>query len=209
MKTALALLLGLPLAAAAQSVSMAGQMGARALLVIDGRPQTLAVGQSAQGVRLQSLQAGEAVVEVGGQRLLLRTGATPATLAVAAAPPAGREIVIAAGSGGHFVAAGSINGRTVQFMVDTGATLVALGQRDARRIGLDFQSGRRVTMQTANGSAPGHLVTLRTVRLGDVELLNVEAVVVPASMPMVLLGNSFLSRLQMRRDNDVMRLELR
>lgn len=211
MKPAATLALLLPLAAAAQSVSLAGLMGGKALLVIDGQTQVLAVGDSARGVRLLQLQDGEALVEAGGSRQTLRVGAAPARLAGggAAAAGGGREIVIPASPGGHFVARGTINGRSVQFMVDTGATLVALGQDEAQRLGLDWQAGQRLAMQTANGSVAAHRVTLATLRVGDVELANVPAVVLPAAMPMVLLGNSFLARFQMRRDNDVMRLELR
>ena len=64
-------------------------------------------------------------------------------------------------------------------------------------------------MNTANGQALGYLLTLNTVRIGDVEVQNVEAIVSPQSMPFVLLGNSFLTRFSMRRDSDQMVLERR
>jgi aspartyl protease family protein len=94
-------------------------------------------------------------------------------------------------------------------MVDTGATSIALSRADAERIGLDWKSGRPMVSSTANGLVQVHGLTLSAVRVGEVTISNVAAVVVPAPMPHVLLGNSFLSRFQMRRDNDVMRLELR
>lgn len=209
MKTALLLLLALPAVSLAQSVSLGGLMGQKALLVIDGQTQVLAVGETARGVKLLKLQDGEAVVESGGAQRALRVGGAPARLAGGGTGSGGREIVIPASSGGHFVTTGAINGRAVQLMVDTGATLVALSQIDADRIGLDYRSGARAQMQTANGSVQAHLVTLSSLRVGSVEVNNVNAVVIPAAMPMVLLGNSFLNRFQMRRDNDVMRLELR
>jgi aspartyl protease family protein len=198
-------------AAQAQTVSLAGRMGERALLVIDGQPRALAVGQAAGGVKLlRWVGAGEQVeVEFKGGTSVLRLGSTPAQLGAAPTRNGGREIVISAGPGGHFVSSGAINGRPVRFMVDTGATLVSLGLDDARRLGIDLGSARKVMTHTANGAVPSQLVTLNSVRVGDVELHNVGAVIVPQPMPMVLLGNSFLSRLQMRRDNDVMRLELR
>ncbi len=200
----------LPLSLTAQTVSLAGQMGSKALLVIDGQTQMRAVGESARGVRLLQLQGDTALVERAGLQSSLRVGAAPSRLAGTPAPATGgREIVIAAGPGGHFVTAGSINGRAVQFMVDTGATLVSLGQTDADRLGLDWRNGQRVMTHTANGSAAAVLVTLGLVRVGEVQLANVDAIVVPAALPVVLLGNSFLSRMQMRRENDVMRLELR
>lgn len=207
---ALAALLGaLPGLALAQGLALAGLMGQKALLVIDGQPQTLAVGDTARGVRLLSLTGEQARVERAGVVSLLRVGAAPVSLGGGASAETGREIVISAGPGGHFVTGGAINGRSVRFMVDTGATLVSLGRADADRLGIDLGLAQRGLSQTANGPVPVHLVTLSTVRVGDVELRNIAGVVVPAAMPHVLLGNSFLSRLQMRRDNDVMRLELR
>jgi aspartyl protease family protein len=197
--------------AMAQSVTLAGSMGSKALLVIDGQPHTLAVGQSAMGVTLLQLADGQAQVQRGGGgTATLRLGGAPARLTgTPAATSSSQEIVMPVGLGGHFTSAGSINGRAVQFMVDTGATLVALSQGEAERIGLDYRSAPRSLTQTANGAVPVHRVSLSAVRVGEVEVSNVEAIVTPAQMPYVLLGNSFLSRFQMRRDNDVLRLERR
>lgn len=208
----IALLLLAASAAQAQTVSLAGRMGDRALLVIDGQPRALAVGQTVGGVKLLRWvgEAGEQVeVEFKGGSSLLRLGSTPAQLGALPSRSGAREIVISAGPGGHFVSSGAINGRPVRFMVDTGATLVSLGRDEAQRIGLDLSRAQTAMTRTANGNVPAQLVMLNSVRLGDVELHNVGAVIMPMAMPMVLLGNSFLSRLQMRRDNDVMRLELR
>jgi aspartyl protease family protein len=119
----------------------------------------------------------------------------------------GREILIAAGPGGHFMTSGQINGKAVQFMVDTGATSVAMGQREAERIGVDWKQGQRGLSQTAGGVVPVYVVSLTSIRIGDVEVFGVNATIVPVEMPFVLLGNSFLSRFSMRRDADVMKLE--
>lgn len=203
------LLLGVATGAGAQSVTLSGSMGAsKALLLIDGQPQMLAVGASARGVTLRRLGDGEAEVEVAGHRLLLRLGAAPARVGVeAGAPVASSEIVLPMGPGGHFNTQGTINGKTVNFMVDTGATSVAMSQSEANRIGLDWKRGRPGMTSTANGPVPIYAVNLTSVRVGTVEIANVAAVVVPSDMPMILLGNSFLNRFSMRRDNDVMRLE--
>jgi aspartyl protease family protein len=120
-----------------------------------------------------------------------------------------REIVLAAGPGGHFLGRGASNGRPVHFMVDTGATVVALSRAEATRLRLDLSGARPVALSTANGVVAAQQLTLSAVTLGDVTVANVSAVIVPAPMPHVLLGNSFLQRFQMRRENDVMRLELR
>ena len=203
-------LLALAGGARAQGVSFAGAMGTKALLVIDGQPHTLAVGQSAMGVTLLQLSGDLARVQRGADIAELRLGAAPARLAGTTQPGHGaQQIVLPVGLGGHFTAAGAINGRPVRFMVDTGATVVALSQADAERIGLAWRDAPRVVTHTANGAVPVHRVNLTSVRVGEVEVSHVEAVVVPAAMPYVLLGNSFLGRFQMVRDNDLLRLEKR
>jgi len=194
----------------AQNVTLAGSMGSKALLVIDGQPHTLAVGQSAAGVTLLQLGDGQAQVQRGGSTATLRLGGAPARLSGTPAAATGpQEIVLPVGLGGHFTSSGAINGRAVQFMVDTGATVIALSQTEAERIGLAWREAPRAMTQTANGPVPVHRVSLNAVRVGEVEVHNVDAVVMPAQMPYVLLGNSFLGRFQMRRDNDVLRLERR
>jgi aspartyl protease family protein len=188
---------------------LAGRMGEKALLVIAGRSRTMAVGESADGVKLLRWVDDSAELEHQGRVVRLRVGATPAQLGGALPTPAAREAVITAGPGGHFTALGAINGKAVNFMVDTGATLVTLGRDQAERLGIDLSAARTGLTQTANGPVAVQLVVLSTVRVGELELNNVGAALLPQPMPVVLLGNSFLARLQMRRDNDVMRLERR
>jgi len=204
-------LLAAALGAQAQGVSLAGSMGGKAVLVIDGQPSTLAVGDTVRGVRLLRLDGGEAQVERDGTTTTLRLGAAPTALVGSArgATPAASEIVIPAGPGGHFITSGWINNRPVRFMVDTGATTVALGRAEAERIGLDLSGAQRGYSQTAGGTVTVLALTLRSIRVGDVEISNVPAIVVPNDLPQVLLGNTFLQRFQMRRENDVMRLEPR
>lgn len=195
-------------AASAQGVALSGVMGQRALLVIDGQTQMLSRGETARGVKLIDVQGDQVRIERDGQQLALRVGAAPVSLGPAARA-GGNTITMTVGSGGHFVTGGSINGRPVRFMVDTGATTVAMSVADAERIGLDYKRGERGQAATAGGTVPIWLVNLSSVRIGDVEVNNVDAAVMPAQMPFVLLGNSFLSRFQMRREADVMRLERR
>ncbi|MET0350095.1 MAG: retropepsin-like aspartic protease [Rhizobacter sp.] len=194
---------------AAQQVSMSGSLGAsKALLIIDGQPRTVAVGSTVGGVRLISTGPEQSVVDVGGRRLTLRIGAAHVGDG-ADTPGDGSRIVLSAGSGGHFMAIGSINGASTQFMVDTGATSVALSQAEADRLGVKYRQGRQGKAHTAGGEVAIYGVKLAAVRVGDVTVRDVDAVVVPAPMPYVLLGNSFLSRFQMTRSNDIMTLDRR
>jgi aspartyl protease family protein len=206
---AAALLLLVAGAASAQTVSMSGRLGDKALLMIDGSPRTVAVGSTVQGVKLVSVTADASVLEIGGQRVTVPMGGAQVNLGGTASEGGGSRIVLTAGPGGHFVTGGSINGRAVEFVVDTGATSVSMSQADAERIGLKYQEGQRGMAGTANGPVPVHRVMLTSVRVGDVTVYNVAALVVPAQMPYVLLGNSFLTRFQMKRENEVMTLERR
>jgi len=196
-------------AACAQTVSMGGSLGNNALLLIDGKPRNVAVGATVEGVRLVSVTGNEAVVDVKGKRVTLRLGEAQVNIGGRQSDAGGRQIVLSAESGGHFFSNGTINGKSVRFLVDTGATNVSMSAEDAERIGLDYKNGQRGMSRTANGVVPVYRTNLTSVRVGDVIVYNVDATVVPGQMSYVLLGNSFLTRFQMRRDNDKMTLELR
>ena len=189
-----------------QTVSMSGSMGDKALLVINGAPRSVAVGATQTGVKLVSVGPNDAMVEIAGRRVTLSLGGTPVNLGGAASEGSGSQIVLTAGSGGHFFTRGSINGKTVQFVVDTGATNISLSQSEADRIGLNYRNGERGVSNTANGQVMVYRTMLDVVRVGDVLVYNVAATVLPAQMESVLLGNSFLTRFQMKRENDVMML---
>jgi aspartyl protease family protein len=148
-------------------------------------------------------------VVIDGTRSTLLLGSGPVKENDPSTARSTQAIVLTAGSGGHFNTVGQINGKSVAFMVDTGATKVSMSQSEADRLGVDYKSGTHGLAETANGRVPVWAVTLNAVRVGDVEVANVEALVLPATMPHVLLGNSFLARFSMRRDNEVMRLEKR
>ena len=198
-------------AAIAQSVGLSGMLGGKALVIVDGgAPKTVAVGDTFKGVKIVSTQGDEAVVEIAGKQHTLRVGDAPASVgAGAGGAPGGNRIVLTAGSGGHFVTLGQINGKSAQMVVDTGATSVSMSAQEAQRMGINYKTGQAVHMSTANGVIPGWNIKLNTVRVGDVTVHGVDAVVSSGSMPYVLLGNSFLTHFQMTRANEQMVLEKR
>ncbi len=196
--------------AAAQSVALQGMLGGKALLIVDGTaPKGVAAGESHKGVKVLSTQGDEALVEIDGKRHTLRVGDAPASVGGSAAPLRGNRIVITASGGGHFYPLGAINNKPVQFLVDTGATQVAMGIGQAERLGIDYRRGQMVMASTANGNVPMWRVRFASVRIGDVEVHDVEGSVLASNMPYVLLGNTFLSRFQLTRDNSQMVLERR
>jgi aspartyl protease family protein len=199
-----------PLPAWAQKVALTGLMGQRALMVIeDAAPAVIAPGETRQGVTLISVSGDQAVIEIQGRRQSLRVGEVPVSVASKTGPSAGTRIVLTAGSGGHFVSTGQINGANVRFLVDTGATEVSMSAQEADRIGLQYRSGQPIVMSTANGTVQGFQIYLTSVRLGEVEIYNVQAIVTANPMPFVLLGNSFLTRFQLKQENNSLTLDKR
>jgi aspartyl protease family protein len=199
----------LPHWASAQSVALSGVLGRKALLVVNGSaPKAVAAGDSHLGVKVLSVNGEQAVLDIKGQRSTLRVGDAPVSVGAKRDTTSSNKIVLPLGQGGHFFAQGMVNGKSMQFLVDTGATTVALGESDAQRMGLDYRQGRPVRMNTANGTAQGWFIKLNSLRIGDVEVFEVDAIVGP-NMPYALLGNSFLSRFSMNRTSDLMVLERR
>ena len=194
----------------AQSAALAGMLGNKALLVVDGgEPKAIAPGESWRGVKVVSTQGNSAVLEIAGQRQTRRVGEAPVSVGTQAELGTGRRIVLSASSDGHFVTQGMVNSRPAQFMVDTGATAIGIGASDADRMGIKYKEGAPVDVATANGVARGWRIRLASVRLSDVEVRDVDAVVTPFAMPFVLLGNSYLARFQMTRTNEQLVLEKR
>lgn len=196
----------------AQSVALSGVAGSKALVVIDAAaPRFLSPGQTHQGVKLLGAQGETATVEVNGQRQTLRVGGAPVSVGKSGNGESRNDqrIVLTADGRGHFMPAGQINGREVQFLVDTGASMVILSESDAKRINLKYEHGQKVRVSTANGGAVGYQVQLNSVKVGGAKVYNVAGIVLPQSMPFVLLGNSFLTRFQMQRNNDQMTLDRR
>jgi aspartyl protease family protein len=173
----------------------------------DDRLHTLRVGQATpDGIRLVSVDADSAVVEIGGARQTLRLGErVVSTVSEGTA----QRVMIEGDGQGHFVVQGSVNGAAMRFLVDTGATAVSMGAADARRAGIDYRQGRRAQSQTANGVAPIWVVKLNSIRIGGIELSGVDAAVHEGDMPVVLLGMSFLNRMRMSRDGSRLILERR
>ena len=201
----LALLAGA--AASAADVSLVGTFDTKAaILSIDGgAPRTVKVGQSAGGVTLITVEKDRATIEVDGKRRVLQRGQTYSSGAGSGA----QSVTLSAGAGGHYLAEGQINGGAIRFLVDTGATAIAIPASDAERLRIDYRKGRRGTTQTAGGPATAYVVRLDSVRVGAIEVRNVDAIVIEHGLTVALLGNTFLSRMDMRLEGQTMTLTRR
>lgn len=185
----------------ATDVSVVGLFPGKAIVVVNGgKPKTLAVGETGPGgVTLISATTAAAVIEVDGKRRTLVLGRQAiATQFDNADRP---RVTLSADGRGHYLTVGSINGAPVKFMVDTGATMVSIGASDARRLGIDFRRGQQSYSETANGVITVWRVKLDSVKVGNISMTNVDGSVNESNdMPFVLLGMSFLGRLDLRHE---------
>jgi aspartyl protease family protein len=188
-------------------VSVVGLFKDKAIVSIDGgKPRTLSVGQVVQGVKLISADSSGASFNVDGKSRTLVMGQS---FAGGAATGERQSISLTADARGHFAAAGSLNGYPVSFLVDTGATSIAINSAEAKRMGLDYRSGQAVGVSTAGGVVPAWRVKFNTVKVGSITLNQVDGMVVEAGLNVPLLGMSFLNRMDMRRDGQTMTLTQR
>lgn len=203
--------LGLAGQALAADIALVGLSRDRAVVSVDGgAPRTLSLGGPAlQGVRLIGVEEGAALVESEGKRQRLRLGESVYSSSGPSGGSGGGEITLAADGGGQFLTQGSINGASMRFLVDTGATFVSLGAKDAIRAGIDYRRGQPGVSETANGQARVWRVKLDKVTVGSITLTNVDALVHGSDMSVALLGMSFLNRMEMKRDGQSMTLTKR
>ncbi len=194
-------------AAGATSVSVVGLFKDKAIVSIDGgKPRTLSVGQVVQGVRLVAADSGSARFDVDGERRTLGMGQS---FAASAAAPERRSVSLTADARGHFSATGSLNGYPMSFLVDTGATAIAISAADAKRIGIDYKAGQVVGVGTAAGVVPAWRVKISTVKVGGITVHQVDGMVMETGLDLPLLGMSFLNRMEMTRDGQTMTLTQR
>jgi aspartyl protease family protein len=195
----------------ATDVNVVGLFPGKALVEIDRtNPRMMSEGQKIDDVRLVSADSNGAVIEIGGKRHNIPLGQSASGGSAKQSASGTGTIVLTADNRGHYYTTGSINGATTRFVVDTGATSVALGSDEAQRLGIDYKKGRRGMTSTANGLAPMYSVKADKVSIGDITLHQVEVSVIEgAGLPISLLGMSFLNRLEMKQDSGRMTLTKR
>lgn len=193
----------------ANDISAAALFPGKAVLVINGgAPRTISVGQTTpEGIRLISADSSSAVIEFQGKRQTLVPGGSGRFGGGGGSSGGSGAVTLTPDSRGHFMTLGQVNGGTVQFLVDTGATLIALPSSEARRLGINYLGGQRGYTETANGKAAAYRIRLDTVKVGDITLYGVDAVVMEGDgLKVALLGMSFLNRTEIKRDGQTLTL---
>ena len=187
-------------------ISVVALFSGKATLVVDkGKPRTLRAGETYAGVTLISATSEQAVISINGKRQRLHIG--EGVYSALSVPSERATVVLTPDRNGHFVSSGSINGSSVRFLVDTGATMVSMNVDEARRAGVNYLAGERGYSQTANGVTPIYRVKLGEVTLGDITLRDIDGMVHESgALPVVLLGMSFLGKLEMRREGESLTL---
>jgi aspartyl protease family protein len=194
------------LALPVERISVVGLFKDMAVVMIDGRQYTLRAGDtSPEGVTLVRADSNEAVMEFRGEQQSYGLGMHSGLFD---GPVGGNIVRILPDASGMYRINGSINGFNMNFVVDTGATLVAMNSNEARRLGINYQAdGEEALAQTASGTTRVYTINLDRVRVGDIELRNVGGAVHEGDHPpVVLLGNSFLNEVNLKRDGRVLEL---
>ncbi|MDT8310356.1 MAG: TIGR02281 family clan AA aspartic protease [Methylophaga sp.] len=193
------------LAEAALSIQVTGLFRDQAVININDTQRILKVGQSSpEGVKLIAANSDQAILEIAGVQQTFPLGSQ---IGGVFTPPAPQPIVSLWPTDGMYLTNGSINGFGVDFLVDTGASAVALNAPTAKRLGIDYLDAPKIGVRTASGEGVGYQVNLDQVQLGDITRFNVMAIVLDGPEPQrALLGMSFLRGLDLQRNGQ--RLDL-
>ena len=197
-----------PCSMAIGKITVSGLFKDRAVVTIDGTPRILTIGKpSPEGVKLISANSREAVLEIDGEQKTYGLGMEISSTFTG--PPPGETVTIAPDDGGMYLVNGSINGFQVDFVVDTGATLISMNKHQAKRIGLAYKmQGVESVSETAAGYARIYLIKLNEVTVGNITVHDVEAAVHDDEFPtVILLGNSFLGRVNMVREGMLLQIK--
>ena len=189
-----------------ESLKVMALFSNKAMLQINGQNHVMKIGDEIEGVTLLSAHGRAAVVRLeSGKQHTLRLSQS---IQHAFKKPENKTLRVYANPSGMFLLDGKINDRSTRFLIDTGATFIALSSVEANRLGLDYQSGTRGVVQTASELAPVWHIRLDRVKVGDISVPQVDAVVLQGNKPEVnLLGMSFLQHLKMQRNGAAMVIE--
>jgi aspartyl protease family protein len=205
--TLLTSLFSTSLAAADIKVKVIALFTNKALLKVGNEQKILSKGETFKGVTLQSANGRGAVILIDGKSR--KVGLNQSIQQGFKKPDRSTATIYPDAQGMYFVT-GHVNGKKVQFLVDTGATYLTMSGIQAKKIGIDFRKGDIGYANTASGTVQVWQVKLDSVRIGDIKASNVDASVIAGDRPHeILLGNSFLKYTKLQRIGATMELQQR
>ncbi len=195
-------------ASANTRVNIVGLFSNKAVMIInDGKPKTLSVGQTVDGVKLIAADSSSATLLIEGSTKQLGMGQAASVGEASATINSNASVTLYASAGGHFVSQCKINGAPLKFLIDTGATTVALNSGDAKFANIDYKKGEPVLVSTANGVVTAYRITIANLKIGDITLSQVEGSVLEGGFPsVVLMGMSVLNRMEIKHQGSTMTL---
>ena len=193
---------------AIDTLNVVGLFPGKVVVSIDNKQYVIRQGSEKQGVKYIKLQGENVVLEVNGKQSVYKMGSAVSLNFHKAEV---KRKTLFADSRGMFRTIGSINGHPIPFLVDTGATTIAMSSDQAKKLNIRYRlDGRQTTARTASGIAKAYRVKLKSVKVGEISQLNVDGLVIVGPYPReVLLGMSFLNRLKVEKIGDSMMLESR
>lgn len=192
------------------SVALSAVLGKKVILSVNGKRRIVTKGQTTpEGVQLVQYSNHSATLKINGETVRLKMGDAP--FAASYAERDVKEFKIFKDANGMFRTQGLVNGKNVSFLVDTGATTVAMGWEQAQSLGIDVvkeSKGQLVKVSTANGITDAYPITLQSVSVGGLDEPFVKALVIKHSDMggEALLGMSYISRLHVKQQQGVMHL---
>jgi len=179
-----------------------GLMQGMAILEVDGKRVVIKAGQTRSGVKLIESNSRQAIIEMNGQQETLMLGVS---LTGSYSEPTKSVVRLPRGENGHYFASARINGHSIRVLVDTGASFIGLSSQTAKKLGINYASGKRGRSSTANGIVKNYTLRLDHVQIGGIKLYGVMASVIEGDFPDIpLLGMSFLNKVKMNEEQGML-----
>jgi len=197
----------IPVAAISGNILVLGLFKDMVIIKVDDMQYKLRVGEaSPEGIKLISSNSDEAILQINGVPQTYTLGSHQSARSFQSDKKINEARIYA--NRGMYMTSGSINGLPVSFLIDTGASSVAMSTEHARQLGINY---RYIGQKGAAGTASGYVRTwvfkLKSVRIGSIEVRNVDAAVVEGQGPStILLGMSFLRHVRMQREGNLLQL---
>lgn len=188
----------------ADDIVLIGTMGNKGVFQINGQKKTLQAGQESGSFKIIAIQGESALIANNGKQQQLQLGQGYVSNA-SSGNDGGTSVVLTADERGHYMADVFINHGSLKGVIDTGATHLSMSRPAAEQMKIAYKNGQAARTQTANGTIAAWIVKLPQIRLSNVTLYDVPAIVRDSddNSP-ILIGTSTLNRFQIKQEQNLM-----